>query len=162
MLYVGKGDLQAAYTLRKSLYAAQLGRTGKPAQPSNLVDLALRLGKTDEARTLLSDYLAKHPNDFEIRRRLRDLSGSDEKHWWSDYDPNVSDIDTSHFDNAHYPSANHAWIVDFTNPAPGGSTSSRSRPSTCAINWAKVVTLAWIHPARSTTPLRPTIPGRSV
>ena len=113
MLYVGKGDLQAAYTLRKSLYAAQLGRTGKPAQPSNLVDLALRLGKTDEAKTLLSDYLAKHPNDFEIRRRLRDLSGSDEKHWWSDYDPNVSDIDTSHFDNAHYPSANHAWIVDF-------------------------------------------------
>lgn len=112
-LAVNKGDLEGAFAIRKALYAAQFGRTGKPAQPSALVDLAVRLGKLDEAKALLSGYLAKHPNDFEIRRRLRDLTVSDEKHWWSDYDVNVADIDTSHFDNAHYASANHAWIVDF-------------------------------------------------
>ncbi len=112
-LLVNKGDLQAAYDLRKTLYAAQTGRTGKRGQPGALVDLAVRLGKLDEAKTLLTEYLAKHPNDFEARRRLRDLSPSDVKQWWADYDVNVADIDTQHFDNAHYPSANHAWIVDF-------------------------------------------------
>ena len=125
-IFVNKGDLQAAYALRKTLYAAQYGRTGKHAPPATLLDLAVRLGKLDEAKTLLTDYLAKHPNDFETRRRLRDLSGSDEKHWWTDYDVNVSDIDTSRFDNAHYASANHAWIVDFmvTKITPGLSRES--------------------------------------
>jgi len=112
MLAVAKGDLQAAYTIRKGLYEAQRVRTGKPAQPAQLVDLALRLGKQEEANTLLTDYLAKHPNDFETRRRLRDLAGSDAKQWWTDYDVNVSDINTANFNNEHYPSANHAWIVD--------------------------------------------------
>ncbi len=108
-----KGDLQTAYSIRKTLYTAQLGRTGKPALPYVLVDLALRLGKLDEAKALLTSYLAKHPNDYETRRRLHDLTVSEETHWWSEFDVKMSDIDTSRFTNANYASANHAWIVDF-------------------------------------------------
>lgn len=112
-MLVAKGDLQGAYALRQKMYDAQSARTGKRASPVALVDLAIRLGKLDDAKGMLTTYLAKHPNDYEARRRLRDMAGSDEKHWWTGYDVNVSDIDTSHFTNAQYPSANHAWIVDF-------------------------------------------------
>ncbi|HLX59873.1 MAG TPA: tetratricopeptide repeat protein [Planctomycetota bacterium] len=112
-MLIAKGDLQGAYALRQKMYETQTARTGKRASPAALVDLAIRLGKMDEAKEMLTAYLAKHPNDYESRRRLSDLSGSDEKHWWAEYDVNVSDIDTSSFTNKKYPSANHAWIVDF-------------------------------------------------
>lgn len=112
-ILVSKGDLQAAYAMRQKLYEAQTARAGKRAHPAAVLDLAVRLGKLDEAKALLTGYLAKHPNDYEARRRLRDLSGSEEKHWWAEYDVNVSDVDTSNFTSEHYPSANHAWLVDF-------------------------------------------------
>jgi hypothetical protein len=41
------------------------------------------------------------------------LKRDDEDHWWKEWDINVADIDASRYTNERYPSANHAWIVDF-------------------------------------------------
>lgn len=112
-LLQAKGDLQGAYEIRKKLFEARASRKSPNKYLNPLIDLSLRLNRIDEAKKLLSDHLAKHANDLDARRRLDDLEVSGEKHWWEAYDVNVSDVDTSHFTAEKYPSANHAWIVDF-------------------------------------------------
>lgn len=112
-LLEAKGDLLGAYEIHKSLSDTRAGRRGRDKHLGPMIDLALRLGKMDEAKKLLNEQVTKHPNDLATSRRLSDLNGSEEKHWWEQYDMNVSDIDTSKFSAQNYPAANHAWIVDF-------------------------------------------------
>ena len=53
-------------------------------------------------------------------------------------------------------------IVALARPPPGGTTWSSSSVSSWPMSWAKVATLAWTQPARSTTADRSTTPGSSV
>src|SRR6476646_9645919 len=53
-------------------------------------------------------------------------------------------------------------IVALARPPPGGTTWSSSSVSSWPISWAKVATLAWTQPPRSTTADRSTTPGSSV
>ncbi|MCY3019268.1 MAG: hypothetical protein NTW87_09610, partial [Planctomycetota bacterium] len=109
-----KGDLKEAYKLQKKLYESQPRYHANKSMTLNaLVELAVRLGKDDEAQALLRAYLKDHPGDVALRQRLSELQGKVLPHWWEPYDVKVAAIDTSRFDNKNYPTANHAWIVDF-------------------------------------------------
>ncbi|MGD0091712.1 MAG: hypothetical protein ABSE73_17495 [Planctomycetota bacterium] len=109
-----KGDLKEAWRLLKKLYAEQPRyHARKRPTLAALVDLALRLQKDDEARALLQAWLKEHAGDVELRQQLSELENKVLPRWWEPYDIKVAEIDTSRFDNRNYPSANHAWIVDF-------------------------------------------------
>ena len=113
-LMLEEGKLDDAFAYQKKMYDAQ--KEYDPNRRGNLqslVDLALRLSKDDEARALLKGFLKDNPGDFDFQRRLRDLEGENQARWWEAYDLKVSQIDTSKFTAANYPTANHAWIVDF-------------------------------------------------
>ena len=105
-----RGDVEAAYALRKKMLEDS---PRARALRKDVVDAALRLGKTDEARENLRSGLQERPGDFESRRRLQELEGKASLAWWEPYDVNVNSIDTSKFTQDHYPRSNHAWIVDF-------------------------------------------------
>jgi hypothetical protein len=114
-LLIEKGSLKDAYSLQKKIYEAE--PEYDPQRRSTLeelVDLAIRLEKNDDAKTLLSSYLKENQGDFEFRRQLQDLEGtSPQAEWWEAYDVKVPQIDTSAFTAAKYKNANHAEIVDF-------------------------------------------------
>ena len=126
-LLVESGKLAEALAIQKKLYDGQArAHPQKRATLLGLLDLALRLDKTADAKTLLSEYLKDHPNDFALRQRLHDLEGDLSTRWWEPYDVKVSQIDTAHFDTKNYPTSNHAWVVDFmvTRILPDLSTES--------------------------------------
>ncbi|HEY3325151.1 MAG TPA: hypothetical protein VGP72_32155 [Planctomycetota bacterium] len=109
-----RGELKDAYELEKKVFAAQPKDSGERRNTLvALIELSLRLNKDAEVRELLKGFLKDHPNDSELRQRLSDLDGNALPHWWEPYDVNVRQIDTSHYTGERYPSANHAWIVDF-------------------------------------------------
>jgi predicted Zn-dependent protease len=113
-LLLEQGKLDDAFAFQKKMYEAQ--KEYDPNRRGNLqslVDLALRLSKDDEAKSLLKGFLKENPGDFDFQRRLRDLEGDNQARWWEAYDVKVPQIDTSKFTAANYPTANHAWIVDF-------------------------------------------------
>jgi len=109
-----KGELKDAYKLLRKVYEAR-PRYHVRKRPAlvQLVELALRLGKDDEARALLQGYLKEHTGDVELRQQLSELERKVLPRWWEPYDVKVKEIDTSRFTNQNYPAANHAWIVDF-------------------------------------------------
>ncbi len=113
-LLLEQGKLEDAFALQKKIYDGQ-----KEYDPNRhttidaLVDLALRMSKDDDAKALLKAYLKENPGDFDLNRRLRDLEGDTQARWWEAYDVKVPQIDTSKFTAANYPTASHAWIVDF-------------------------------------------------
>ena len=113
-LMLEQGKVEEAYALQKKIYDGQ-----KEYDPNRrgtleaLVDLALRMGKDDDAKALLKGYLKDNAGDFDLNRRLRDLEGDTQARWWEQYDVKVPQIDTSKFTAANYPTASHAWIVDF-------------------------------------------------
>lgn len=109
-LLIEKGDTAGAYELRKKMYAAS---SEDREQMPGLVDLALRIGKDDEAKDILRKHLKQHPGDYQNRRRLRELESKERLDWWAPYDVQVAQIDTSKFNQDNYPRSNHAWIVDF-------------------------------------------------
>jgi len=113
-LLIEKGELKDALKLQKKLYESQTRfRGNKRLVLVSLVELLLRMDKSDEARTLLQSYLKEHSGDIELRQKLADLEGSATPRWWEPYDVKVPQIDTSKFTAEKYPAANHAWIVDF-------------------------------------------------
>ncbi|MFH0939986.1 MAG: hypothetical protein V1899_12010 [Planctomycetota bacterium] len=124
-LLVEKGDLKDAYKMQEKIYAAcRKTDPNKRQELLKTVDLGLRLsaGETPAPRTrsqkdrvkeLLRAYLQETPGDYECRRRLRGLDDAETIRWWEPYDVKVSEIDTSAFTAKNYPTADHAWIVDF-------------------------------------------------
>ena len=126
-LRLEQGQIKEAYALEKNFYETQphMVATRRGALLS-LVDLALRLGKNDEARALLKEHLREHSADFEARQRLNNLESESSARWWEAYDVKVPQIDTSRYNTQNYPSANHAWIVDLmvTKILPDLSTES--------------------------------------
>jgi len=113
-LLLERGAAREAYNLQKKLYLQQPSFHGsRRASLLSLVDLALRLNLEDEARALINAFLKEHPGDIDLRQRLSELEGKLLPRWWEPYDVKVSQLDTSQFTNIKYPSANHAWIVDF-------------------------------------------------
>ncbi|MCW8132938.1 MAG: DUF3857 domain-containing protein, partial [Planctomycetota bacterium] len=109
-LLLEKGDEAGAYELRRKMYAAQ---PDSRELMQSVVDLALRMGKDADAKDVLRKRLKEHPGDYQNRRRLRELEGSERLDWWAPYDVPVAQIDTSKFNQDNYPRSNHAWIVDF-------------------------------------------------
>ncbi|HYG75648.1 MAG TPA: hypothetical protein VEK08_11645 [Planctomycetota bacterium] len=113
-LLMERGDLKEAYKQQRKLYDSQTRfRGNKRNVLVSLVEIAIRLDKFDEAKTLLSDYLKEHSGDNELRQKLSELDGSITQRWWEPYDVKVPQVDTSRFTTENYPAANHAWIVDF-------------------------------------------------
>jgi tetratricopeptide (TPR) repeat protein len=125
-LLTAKGDIPAACALLKAQYEKLPKEFRSKAQLNDLVDLTLRLEKTEEARRHLREFFAQHPDELDVRDRLEALEGGTAARWWEPYDINVRDIDTAAFTKEKYRNANHAWIVDFmvTRVLPDLSTES--------------------------------------